>query len=280
MSWKDDGASKLEVDGTTVRFAGQNGGKANAIWSTGGTGYWELKVGGPPGTWVGVSSEDKFGAGYGMKGLFYGGPGNLSDGGALVTGHWGPQFGNDDVIGMRLEQAGDTTTLAYSKNGSPLGVAFQISGLSVGELRPAVSMSDAGQSVSIAAGSLPSLESMAKSNSPREGVEGAWQGRFSLNIEKTGDGSYRFNAKAGNSMACSVTEKDGALSVSPIMSTKMMPPPHLQQLEQEVTNLLQGLTSFKREGNNLVLEGGGAREVCQPDQGPGAAGREQIHWIK
>ena len=29
-----------------------------------------------------------------MKGLFYGGPGNLSDGSSLVTSRWGPKFGD------------------------------------------------------------------------------------------------------------------------------------------------------------------------------------------
>jgi len=280
MSWRDDGAGKLEIDGARVNFCGADGSKANALWSAGGTGYWEFKVSGPPGTWVGVSSEDKFGAGYGTKGLFYGGPGNLSDGGSLVTGQWGPEFGNNDVIGMRLEQAGDKVSLAYSKNGSPLGVAFDIQGWTGSEFCPAVSMSDAGQSVSITAGSLPDLASMGKSAGPREGVEGAWQGRFKLNIKNTGSGAWRFNAKAGNSMSCSVTEKDGCLTVGPIMSTKMMPPPHLQELEQEVTALLQGLTSFKREGGNLVVEGNGLREVCQPDQGPGPAAKDQVNWMK
>ena len=36
------------------------------------------------GMWVGVATEDRFGPGYGLKGLLYGGPGNLSDGGSLV----------------------------------------------------------------------------------------------------------------------------------------------------------------------------------------------------
>ena len=70
---------------------------------------------------MGVSAEDKFAAGWGMKGLFDGGPGNLSDGSSLVTSRWGPKFGDGDVIGMRLEQTGDKIVLAFSKNGSGLG---------------------------------------------------------------------------------------------------------------------------------------------------------------
>ena len=34
-----------------------------------------FQVSGKSGTWLGLCSKDKFGAGYGMKGLFYGGPG-------------------------------------------------------------------------------------------------------------------------------------------------------------------------------------------------------------
>ncbi|CAH3157050.1 unnamed protein product [Porites lobata] len=84
-----------------------------------------------------------------MKGLFYGGPGNLSDGSSLVTSNWRPKFGDGDVIGMRLEQTCDKTVLAFSKNGSGLGVAFDISRYRGMEFRPAVSMDEAGQGVTI-----------------------------------------------------------------------------------------------------------------------------------
>ena len=47
---------------------------------------WQELSGAP---FVGVASEAGFAAGYKCKGLFFGGPGNLSDGGALVRSHFG-----------------------------------------------------------------------------------------------------------------------------------------------------------------------------------------------
>ena len=77
--------------------------------------------------WIGVGTEENFVSGYKLKGLLYEGRGNLSDGGALVSGNWGPKYGQGDKIGMRLEVSGDHTTLAFFKNGSGLGGAYAIS---------------------------------------------------------------------------------------------------------------------------------------------------------
>lgn len=280
MSWSEDGSGHLSVDGARVQYTGAGGSKANAIWSTGGgTGFWEFKVSGGPGTWVGVAAQDKFGPGYGLKGLLYGGPGNLSDGSSLVTGHWGPGFGDGDVIGMRLEQTGDRTVLAYSKNGAGLGVAFDITGWS-GEMKPVVSMDKTGQGVTISEGPVPALDTFLAPGAPGAGVEGDWEGRFKVQVERTGPASYRVSAKVANSLSCSVTEEEGGRLVrGSVMATKMMPPPHLQQLEQEASSLLQGLTGLRRDGDNLVLEAGAVQEVCRPGAGAGPANKEKIHWM-
>ena len=281
MSWKQDGTDKLSVNGAKVQYNGEGGSKGNALWSEGGTGFWEFKISGVSGTWVGVSGESRFAPGYGMKGLFYGGPGNLSDGNSLVTGHWGPEFGDGDVIGMRLEQDGDKVNIAFSKNGEGLGVAFDISGWSGEELKPAVSMDKEGQGVEISSGVLPSLDSLKGSAAGAgNSIEGNWEGRFKLQVEKTGDKTWRVGAKVGNSMSCTVTETDGKFTPGPVMSTKMMPPPHLLQLEQEVSSILENLTGLKREGEHLVLEGAGIIEICKVAPGAGAADKERINWMK
>ena len=44
-----------------------------------------------------MSTDNNFGPSYGMNGLIFGGPGNLSDGGSLVTGGWGPKFKAGDT---------------------------------------------------------------------------------------------------------------------------------------------------------------------------------------
>ena len=63
------------------------------------------------------------------------------------------------------------------------------------------------------------------------------------------------------------------------MSTMMMPSPELQQLENEATSILEGLTSLRREGETLVLEGGGKKEIFTPAAGPGPATKDRVNWM-
>jgi hypothetical protein len=221
MSWQDDGSGKVVVNGAEVRHSADSG-KGNAVWSQGGTGYWHLDVEGTSGLWIGVTTGDNFAAGYGLKGLFYGGPGNLSDGNSLVTGHWGPKFGNGDRIGMRLEQNGDRASLAFSLNGTGLGVAFDIQGWSGGQLRPAVSLEDPSHAVKISdGGALPALESMLAAGGPGAGVEGSWRGRCDVQVERAGEDTWRVTAKVANSMTCTVARAgDGVKVVGHVISTK------------------------------------------------------------
>jgi len=281
MSWTDDGSGKITISGNQIVCTGKNE-KANAIWSTGGSGCWDFKVSGKSGTWLGLCSKDHFGAGYGIKGLFYGGPGNLSDGNSLVTGHWGPKFGDGDVIRMRAEHSGQRTVVSFSKNGAGLGTAFDLQGWGKGEsLCPAVSMDSEGQSVTITQIDMPEGSSMEASTIVSPGVEGSWEGRFKLDIAKEGANAWRVSAKVGNNMSCLVQQgQDGKLKSGPVMSTKMMPPPHLQELEREVTGILTSLVSWRRDGDNLVLVHAAGEEKLSAAKGPGPASLDNINWIK
>ena len=60
---------------------------------------------------------------------------------------------------------------------------------------------------------------------------------------------------------------------------RMMPPPELQELEYEATTILEGLTSLRREGETLVLEGGGKKEIFTPVAGPGPATKDRVNWM-
>jgi len=283
MSWTDDGSdNKLALSGSEAKYspvAGGSSSKANAIWSEGGTGLWQFSVSGESGTWIGVSTADRFGPGYRMKGLFFGGPGNLSDGNSLVTGQWGPEFGDGDVIGLKIEQTGDHLTVAYSKNGASLGVAFDISGWTYGEVRPAISMDTSGQAVTISRGTGSETMDTTRPTTGNEGIEGNWKGEFSVQIRSAGDKSWRVSAKVANSMNCTVTQQNGQMVAGPVMSTRMMPPPHLQSLEQEVSAMLAGLTAIRRDGANLVFEGDGKTKTLEADSGPGPAKKENINWM-
>jgi len=283
MSWTaDDSDVKLSVSGATVTHGSSS--KANAIWSQGGSSCWLLTVSGSgdSGAWIGVATQQHFGPGYRIKGLFYGGPGNLSDGNSLVTGQWGPDFGDGDVIGLKIEQTeedGGQVRVSYSKNGALLGMAFDVSGWTFGEVRPAVSLESAGQSITISPAAMDDAAFSSATVSDSASIEGNWKGRFGVQVRRCDDG-WRVSAKVANSMACTVTEQPGGqLVAGPVMSTRMMPPPHLQQLEQEATAILSGLTGLRRERENLILEGGNKTEILQADSGPGPAKRDNINWM-
>ena len=264
MAWQCDESGLCSADGGQVKYVGAAEGgdkKGNAMWvgggGSGGPQYWEFDIQGPGGFWLGVTTRERFGPGYGMKGLFYGGPGNLSDGGSLVTGQWGPKFGSGDIIGMRLQQEGDGTSLAFSKNGKALGTAFDIRCWSGESFVPAVSLSGQGHAVGIRSEASPSLEAMQPGEEgPRQGLEGSWQmtrevvPEHVLSLEKEGE-DYRVSARVGNSMGATLKKTDSGFEAGMVMSTKMMPPPHLMALEEEMGQLIGGITNLTREGGQV-----------------------------
>ena len=84
-------------------------------------------------------------------------------------------------------------------------------------------------------------------------IEGEYQiaeegKEVSLTIKAEGEGKWRVHAKVANNMSTLVTEKDGVFTAGPVMSTRMMPPPELQELEREISNLLGGLTNIFKDG--------------------------------
>eukprot|EP00092_Neocalanus_flemingeri_P021705 GFUD01023543.1.p1 GENE.GFUD01023543.1~~GFUD01023543.1.p1 ORF type:complete len:292 (+),score=99.40 GFUD01023543.1:312-1187(+) len=289
MSWNSDESGNAVASGGEVKHGGAVGSekKGNAMWMEDNSGEgvqcWNFDITGGKGMWVGVGTQENFGSGYKLKGLMYGGPGNLSDGGALVTGHWGPKFGEGDKIGMRIEISGDRTTLAFSKNGVGLGVAYDISGWTGSPLRPVVSLDSADQSVVISSMAVCSLETMAPASGPPAGVAGSWQHdkeqKCQLSIEAEEAGQWRVGAKVGNSMSCIVTENSGVFSAGPVMSTMMMPPPELQTLETSVEQLLSGITNIAREGDKLVVTAGDRSEKFCVAPGSTPATKDRVRWM-
>ena len=113
-------------------------------------------------------------------------------------------------------------------------------------------------------------------------IEGVYQladdskGKASLRIKAEGEGKWRVQAKVANNMSSLVTGKDGVFTPGPVMSTRMMPAPELQELEREISNLLGALTKIFKDGekdtvgkindnitfvgDELVIEGGGKAE--------------------
>jgi len=290
MSWTVDTSGNAVVSGGEVKHGGAAGSekKGNAIWMEAGqvgegAQAWSFDITGGKEMWLGVGTEENFGSGYKLKGLMFGGPGNLSDGGALVTGHWGPKFGEGDKIGMRLEVAGDNLTLSFSKNGAGLGVAYDIQGWTGSPLRPVVSLDSPGQSILITSMETGGKETMARPAGPPPGIAGSWEhsgGQCQLSLEAEGPGVWRVGAKVGNSMSCLVTESNGVFSAGPVMSTMMMPPPELQAAETAFNQLLSGITNITREGVKLVVTAGDRSEEFSVAAGPTSATKDRVRWMK
>ena len=100
-------------------------------------------------------------------------------------------------------------------------------------------------------------------------------------IENTGEGAWNIAAEVANIISCDVPQgADGKLASGPVMSTRMMPPPELQPLENETTSILDGLTSLRREGETLVLKGEGKKEIFTPAAGPGPATKDSVNWMR
>jgi len=284
MAWKSDNSGLVAISGTKVSFTGGSGGgdsKGNAFWDEGEgrSGEWVWKIEEGSGMWIGVAEEDKFGPGYQLKGLLYGGPGNLSDGSSLVTGHWGPKFATGDNICMKVEVVDGATIVSFRHNEKPLGAAFSIEGWTGDKLRPVVSLGSQGQAVSLQPSSGACF---AKEAGPREGLEGDWEGDdLKVSIEAEGGaGKWRVGATVGNSLSCEVTQDGDKFTSGPVMSTRMMPPPHLQAKETAVSKLLEELNCIAREGADLRLSSPSSSLLLTPASGPGPATKERINWLQ
>ena len=84
-------------------------------------------------------------------------------------------------------------------------------------------------------------------------IEGEYQiaeegKEVSLTIKAEGEGKWRVQAKVANNMSCVVTEENGVFTPGPVMATKMMPVPKLEELENHVSKIISGITNITREG--------------------------------
>ena len=87
-------------------------------------------------------------------------------------------------------------------------------------------------------------------------LEGVYQladdskGKASLRIKAEGEGKWRVQAKVANNMSCLVTEEGGVFTPGPVMATKMMPVPKVEELEMHVSRVITGITNIYKTGNN------------------------------
>lgn len=282
--WRSDGSNLIAIAGATVSFIGaSSGNKGNALLDRGGSGIFNFSIDGP-GAWVGVSTASHFKPSWALKGLLYGGPGNLADGSALVAGRWGPICERGDTLSMRVEQTPTTASVAFARNGEGLGVAFDIAGWNGGALHPVVSLGDAGEAVTLlSVGELAPIGGFLRAAPSAPGIAGDWtNGRYALLVDGAGAGAWSVAAKVANSLHVRASARaDGRVGADgPVAATRMMPPPELAALENEVAAALGAMTDLRRDGDELVLEAAGrAPERFRRADGPGPARKEDIHWM-
>lgn len=93
--------------------------------------------------------------------------------------------------------------------------------------------------------------------------------RLSANSQAV-DNEYSLSLKIGNSFAVKVTVTDSdtdcngdQVSLGPVMSTRMMPPPQLKQVEDAVNMILPAVSEMVLEDNKLFLRGAKGRMIFE-----------------
>lgn len=234
---------------------------------------------------IGVSSSQGFAQGYKCKGLFFGGPGNLSSGGALVRGGFGEKITKGMVIGVLVQISAEAVTVTFYQNGRCLGPGFVAERSTPAEVFPVVSASSDGDRFAIR---FPETAPDIRDRQPQGGgashpAQGAWAleklmvgpelGEFPLSdkmegrmvvltVEEVGPGKFRFSVKVCNNMRAEASSQADeslapfeSLKVGRPMSTKMMGPPGPMEVENLIGEGLGKLFKWLASGNCLLLVG-------------------------
>ena len=112
-------------------------------------------------------------------------------------------------------------------------------------------------------------------------VEGKWIAEdLEVMIAKENSSSWRLSAKMANSISATVARTEGGgWSVGSVISTQMMPPPHLEAKERAFTTLLTNMTDLRLEGTNLALVARESVQILSPAVPPPPVTREKIRWL-
>eukprot|EP00931_Biecheleriopsis_adriatica_P072796 TRINITY_DN47198_c0_g1_i1.p1 TRINITY_DN47198_c0_g1~~TRINITY_DN47198_c0_g1_i1.p1 ORF type:complete len:447 (+),score=88.30 TRINITY_DN47198_c0_g1_i1:95-1342(+) len=316
LSWLDDGSERIQDSGggefVVVGEPVKGDTKFNALCDVpfiSGKHYFEVQILEGEGCFIGVTTKAGFGSGYKLKGLFYGGPGNLSGGsGGLRTG-FGEKTTQGDVIGVELDLTKpEAVGLSFWHGERCLGEAFAncprqadaaifpvVSCKRVGDrfrlstrakLRTAVTSStpvpnhwaqgswaldrltNSGVDQDIAGmfvGFGGKAAGKGKGASPGapgpvltvSKVPGAVPGELQLSMRVCNNLSFRAATPAGagyQQVLSQVADPQEQVTISPGLSTKMMGPPPLMDLESMICTAMPGVTSWRLiAGSQLEL---------------------------
>eukprot|EP00187_Rhodella_violacea_P018825 CAMPEP_0184735568 /NCGR_PEP_ID=MMETSP0314-20130426/61958_1 /TAXON_ID=38298 /ORGANISM="Rhodella maculata, Strain CCMP 736" /LENGTH=296 /DNA_ID=CAMNT_0027202611 /DNA_START=70 /DNA_END=960 /DNA_ORIENTATION=+ len=293
--WLLDSSENLSSSGATVSCLAKASGssKFNAMWNdpvTSGRHTWAVTyVSGAPGLWIGVTTPAKFDSGWKCKSMSFGG--NTSDGGGLITADFGPRPAPGDVLHITLDLSPERLELAFAINGRGLGTAFKIDAPFPEQWCPLVSFSDGPAEAALVKLPAP-LDSAAMAAAPPApppagSMEGTWKlaSDARATVEVTADGDQlRLGGKVANRIMGSAQrgEEGKWASAGPVAMTRMMPPPDMQELENEVSKGLGSFVELKVEGDTMkmvVPEGAALKweRFAPPAAEP--AGKDKVRWL-
>jgi len=306
--WVDDGSNAVQAGSTATEFVIRGkpsaGSPVNARFTeplTPEVGYFEIDVvEGGAGAFVGVTTLASFKKGWGCKGLFFGG--NLSNGGALVQSKFGEHLAPGMTIGVRcefVEGAERQVRITFWQDGKCLGPAF-LSKMAdaAAEVFPCVHANGDNDKYVIRMGGTPPAG--GGSAPPAHFAVGKWQlaslqgpdiGDYpfmakmegevvGLQVTSSAPGTFELGFQVANGLGMRATSApDAALAPfealvpdGPPIATRMMGPPGMMEVEEQITRGMQGLTKWMVQGGLLILSGPTVEMTLAPAAGGGGAG--------
>jgi len=311
LPWLDDGTERIKDAGGGVFLVAGDEKKGDAKFNAlcevgfiGGEQYFEVEIlEGGRGAWVGVTTKAGFDAGYKLKGLMFGGPGNLSDGSRGLRFGFGEDVKAGDVVGVLLDLSDPSTVGATFFQGERcLGKAFADCPRTSGEaVYPVVSTGQVGSRFRI---SLRRQQRAPDPGLPLHPAVGAWEllrftqgtddvdidqamagkgkgkgkgkgGGLVLQVRREGLGAFALSMRVCNSLRCTVAVAPGAdgadgeaLAPGPVKATCMMGPQPLMDLEGQISTALGAV-------RNWLVTGPGTNSTQLQLSGPDA----QMHFV-
>lgn len=268
--WLDDGSETLHGEGKVVSCTAEAKGDSvfHALWTgdgpvSSGTHYWEIEDReGLSG--VGMTTQEKFSKGYACR-SFNMNSINLSDGGALLVGKYGPgEFKAGDKIGLLCEMTDAALTITFYHNGRCLGPAFQVASPYPQELFPVVTFKHGKTSAAIEkVATIPSAR--AREAAVEAFPAGDWKDAADvrLTISRRGN-DIMASLHVVNNVNMKLTHADGVWKAHQGMSTMMAGPPEKMQLEKEYTTKFQELNNIRGQNGDLVIAGPSGDLIFSP----------------
>lgn len=297
--WVSDGSPELSTQGSQVTCTpNESAGSSvyNALWKSSegdagleaGKAYWKFKLeggGDRAGVFVGITDLKKFQKGWGCKGLLYGG--NLSDGGGLLVGNFGPWPKAGDVVGVYVDVDSSKIKMYLDINGRSLGLAFDVPRRTLGNIFPVLHFSESGGVASIEKCDGKKCEQLRRqvrnfihillflvefpSSTTRqedqfEGMEGNWKyvsGPFgdlansvNLNIKAVDANRFRGSLRVINNIGVTISRDSPAREFKGAvgMTTLMGGDPEMMKLESQMSQHMGG-TFAVNCGQLTIVEG-------------------------